>query len=45
MAPSPALTVIAELAEVFDLLGVAVLVLGTLVTCGRAMHVGRISGG
>ncbi len=35
---------IAELAEVFDLLGVAVLVLGTLVTCGRAIHVGRVAG-
>jgi uncharacterized membrane protein len=45
MAPSPALTVIGELAEVFDLLGVAVLVLGTLVTCGRAIHVGQVAGG
>jgi uncharacterized membrane protein len=45
MAPSPALTVIAALAEVFDLLGVSVLVLGTLVTCLRAIHVGRVAGG
>jgi uncharacterized membrane protein len=45
MAPSPALTVIAALAEVFDLLGVAVLVLGTLVTCLRAIHVRRVAGG
>lgn len=45
MAPSPSLSVIAELAELFDLLGVAVLVLGTLVTCGRAIHVGRVAGG
>jgi hypothetical protein len=32
MSSSPALTLIAELAELFDHLGVAMLVLGTLVT-------------
>ena len=36
---------IAELAEVFDLLGVAVIVGGTLITAGRALYVGRIAGG
>jgi uncharacterized membrane protein len=45
MSSSPALTLIAELAELFDLLGVAVLVLSALVTCGRAIHVGRVAGG
>jgi hypothetical protein len=45
MTPSPTLHVIAQLAELFDLLGVAVLVGGTFVTCGRAIDVGRIAGG
>jgi uncharacterized membrane protein len=45
MAGSPSMQLIAELAEVFDLLGVAVIVGGTLVTAGRALHVGRIAGG
>lgn len=37
MAPSAPLHLIAQLAELFDLLGVAVLVGGTVVRCGRAM--------
>jgi len=37
--------VIGQLAELFDLLGVAVLVGGTLVTVGRAIAVGRVAGG
>jgi uncharacterized membrane protein len=45
MTPSLTLHVIAQLAELFDLLGVAVLVGGTFVTCGRAIDVGRIAGG
>lgn len=45
MTPSPTLHVIAQLAELFDLLGVSVLVGGTVVTCGRAIHVGRLAGG
>lgn len=36
---------IAELAEVFDMLGVAVIVGGTLITAGRALNMGRIAGG
>jgi uncharacterized membrane protein len=44
MAASALMHVIADLAEVFDLLGVAVLVGGTLVTIGRTLHVGRLAG-
>lgn len=44
MTPSPTLHVIAQLAELFDLLGVAVLLGGTFVTCGRAIDVGQVAG-
>ncbi|MEB3172945.1 MAG: DUF1622 domain-containing protein [Cyanobacteriota bacterium] len=38
------LHLIGALAEVFDLLGVAVLVVGALITVGRAIYVGRLAG-
>lgn len=45
MVTTPPMQVIGQLAELFDLLGVAVLVGGTLVTVGRAIAVGRVAGG
>jgi uncharacterized membrane protein len=45
MAVSTSLERVGALAEFFDLLCVVVLVGGTLVTVGRAIHVGRIAGG
>jgi uncharacterized membrane protein len=45
MASTPSMHVIGQLAELFDLLGVAVLVGGTLITMGRALAVGRVAGG
>jgi hypothetical protein len=45
MVTTPPMQVIGQLAELFDLLGVAVLVGVTLVTVGRAIAVGRVAGG
>ena len=45
MAVDPSLRMVGELAEFFDLLFVLVLLGGTGVTLGRAIHVGRIAGG
>ncbi len=45
MAPSTTLHAIGQLAELFDLLGVAVMVGGTPGTMGRAIYVGRLAGG
>ncbi|MEX1322651.1 MAG: DUF1622 domain-containing protein [Synechococcaceae cyanobacterium] len=45
MAVNTSLERVGALAEFFDVLCVVVLVLGTLVTVGRAIHVGRIAGG
>ncbi|MCP9929139.1 DUF1622 domain-containing protein [Cyanobium sp. CH-040] len=45
MAVDPSLRMVGELAEFFDLLFVLVIVAGTGVTLGRAIHVGRIAGG
>jgi uncharacterized membrane protein len=45
MAVTTSLERVGALAEFFDLLCVVVIVGGTLVTVGRAIHVGRIAGG